>query len=212
MVMELDHNRRRLLAAAAAGLILSNPRFLWAAELLATPRQTPGPFYPDKTPLEDDNDLTRVAGAQQPALGTVTDLRGRLLNANGQPIAKARIEIWQCDANGRYHHQDDRRNANLDPGFQGFGSTVTDAEGAYRFRTIRPVAYSGRTPHIHFKVIAPGNEPLTTQMYVAGEARNAEDFLYQRLEPAERERVTVAFTTASETPKQLATRFNIILG
>ncbi len=154
--MNPDPNRRRVLLAAAAWLLASGARA--ATRLEPTPAQSAGPFYPTEPPLDDDQDLTRVRGALGVAQGRITDLSGRLLDRDGRPISATRIEIWQCDATGRYHHPLDRGGAR-DPNFQGFGHTVTDAEGRYRFRTIRPVPYPGRTPHIHIAVFPPG-EPL----------------------------------------------------
>ena len=122
-------------------------------------------------------------------------MAGRVLDRQGRPLPGLLVEIWQCDANGRYLHPGDRRGPR-DPGFQGFGRALADAGGGYRFRTIRPVAYPGRTPHIHFKVLRAGDELLTTQMYVAGEAQNERDGLYRRLDGDERQRVTVALSPA----------------
>ena len=83
--------------------------------------------------------------------------------------------IWQCDSHGRYHYVDDRAAPPLDPDFQGYGTTVSAADGGYCFRTIRPVPYPGRTPHIHFAITTPRGSKLVTQMYVAGESLNERD-------------------------------------
>jgi len=198
------------MAAIAAGAGLGRSA---AAALIPTPRQTKGPFYPSTLPLDKDNDLARVAGRAQPALGTVTHVAGRVLDLNGQPLAGARVEIWQCDANGRYHHPGDRNSAPRDGGFQGYGETLTDADGAYRFRTIKPVPYPGRTAHIHFAVSGPGFDPLVTQMYVAGEPRNATDGILNRIDAAARERVIVALSPAPELEADaLKGTFDIVLG
>ena len=171
-----DHKRRRLVAALG---LLSLPA---AAGLLPpTPRQSAGPFYPTELPLDDDNDLTRVGDRKQQATGEITDLSGRILDTNGRPIAGARVEIWQCDANGRYRHPRDPNRSALDPNFQGHGHFLTQEDGGYRFRTIRPVPYPGRTPHIHTAVFLPGERPFVTQIYIAGEPRNQEDFLFVTL-------------------------------
>jgi protocatechuate 3,4-dioxygenase beta subunit len=184
------------------------------AALVETPPQTTGPFYPRDLPLDRDNDLTRVEGAGAPAHGQLTHVFGRVLDREGRPIAGARVEIWQCNAFGRYHHPRDTRDAPLDPGFQGYGETVSAADGAYRFRTIRPVPYPGRTPHIHFAVKAPGSTRLVTQMYVAGEPGNARDGLYNGIrDPASRAAVTVALAPAPEIePGAIAGRFDVVLG
>lgn len=148
----------------------------WAA-LAPTPRQTPGPFYPWDLPLETDNDLVRVQD-QAAALGEAMHLVGRVLDTDGAPVADATVEIWQCDANGRYHHVRDGGRKPLDSGFQGYGRTRAAEDGRYRFRTIRPVPYAGRTPHIHLRVRKGQAERLTTQIYIAGHPRNRHDGLY----------------------------------
>lgn len=202
--------RRRFLKSAG-GLIAANLLPASAAAALLTPRQPAGPFYPPEPPLDDDNDLVHVRGREQVARGQISDLRGRLLDRNGEAVEGARIEIWQCDANGRYRHPRDNGRAAIDPGFQGFGHTQTDRGGAYRFLTIRPVPYPGRTPHIHVAVLAPGETPFVTQLYVAGEARNAEDFLYRRIPPERRERVTAAFVATDSADAPWQARWDIVL-
>jgi protocatechuate 3,4-dioxygenase beta subunit len=177
-----------------------------------TPRQPAGPFYPDELPLDDDNDLTRVAGRADPAEGRITDLTGRVLDLQGRPLEGHRVEIWQCDANGRYRHPRDPGDAPLDPNFQGHGHCPTDSQGRYRFRTIRPVPYPGRTPHIHVAVFPPRGSPFVTQLYVAGEPRNPDDFLYRRVPTDRRHLVTVPFEPAEGEGTALAARFEIVLG
>jgi protocatechuate 3,4-dioxygenase beta subunit len=172
-------SRRRLLHGAGA-LAATAALPAGAADLIATPPQSTGPFYPLSLPLDSDNDLVIVEGRPERAAGTVLHLAGRVLDADGRPVRGARLEIWQCDAFGVYHHPRDPRGP-ADANFQGFGATTADDEGAYRFRTIEPVPYTGRTPHIHFKIAGPGFEPLTTQMYLAGHPLNERDGLYRRL-------------------------------
>lgn len=216
MARSLRSSRRKLLAAGAALAGLSaRPESVLAA-LLPTPPQTEGPFYPPELPLDSDNDLVQVAGHAERAAGTILHLDGRLLDPEGRPVHGARIEIWQCDAFGVYHHPRDPRSP-ADANFQGFGATEVTEDGAYRFRTIEPVPYPGRTPHIHFRILGPGFEPLTTQMYLAGHPQNARDFLYQRLDPQARELVTVDLLPAPElepAAKSGAKRasFDIVLG
>ena len=207
----MDTSRRRLIKGAA-GLVTTLAAQSLGASTLLTPRQTAGPFYPDRLPLDDDNDLTRVSGQEQVARGEISDLHGRLLDRNGYPLAGMRIEIWQCDANGRYHHPRDPGQGAIDRGFQGFGHTVSDTDGYYRFRTIRPVPYPGRTPHIHVAVRPPGEEPFVTQLYVAGEPRNADDFLFQRIPEEQRPLVLVDFRPATEAGSPLQAKRDIILG
>lgn len=185
------------------GLLASLPG-LAAAKLAPTPRQTAGPFYPWAEPEHDDADLTRVPG-QPPAQGEHTRLTGRVLLPDGTPLVGARVEIWQCDAVGRYHHvRDGGRNA-PDAGFQGYGYCDVDNDGAYAFRTIKPVPYSGRTPHIHLRVLdGDGRERLTTQVYVAGEPRNGRDGLFDAS-------LAVPFEPADADGLRWAVQFNPVV-
>lgn len=204
--------RRGLLAAGlAGGAALALPGA--AAALVPTPRQTPGPFYPQRLPLDHDADLTRVAGQARAAEGVPTQVFGRLLTEDGRPITDALVEIWQCDAKGRYHHPMDR-GGRADPAFQGYGQTAVGADGGYRFRTIRPAPYPGRTPHIHFAVSGPGLERLTTQMYVEGDPGNARDVLLSRIrDPEARASVLVPFERdPALEPEGFVARFDIVLG
>ena len=210
--------RRRVLAASIAGATaLSLPAVLRAAAagLSPTPEQTEGPFYPLNYPADSDNDLAHVAGHAEPAKGTMTRVAGRVLDRGGRPVRGARVEIWQCDANGRYHNvRDGDSGRPRDENFQGFGQMVTDEAGGYRFLTIRPVAYTGRTPHIHFSVIAPGQRRFITQMYVAGEPQNERDpVLLGVRDPAARARLIVPLRAAPEIGREaLAAEFDIVLG
>ncbi len=207
--------RRRFLfggLAAAGGLLLPSPLALAQGALVATPRQTPGPFYPVQFPPDVDHDLVVLRGSAARAEGTVTHVMGRVLGLDGRPIAGATVEIWQCDARGRYLHPGDAGPRPRDTAFQGYGRTTSGPDGAYRFRTIRPVPYPGRTPHIHFVVTAPGRRELVTQMYVAGEPRNEGDGLYRSLRPAERQAVTVRLEPANGIEGgALAGTFDIVL-
>jgi len=203
---------RRRFILGGSGLLALHVAPALAGLLQGTPRQPAGPFYPVELPLDDDNDLTHVAGQDVPARGRITDLGGCILDRNGRPLGGLRIEIWQCDANGRYRHPRDPGGQPVDPGFQGFGHCLTDKAGRYRFRTIRPVPYPGRTPHIHVAVYPDGAAPFITQLYVAGEPRNADDFLYRRIPEAQRARVTAEFRPAGETQAGLSAAWDIVLG
>ena len=180
-------NRRRAATALVAWPAIGLAQ---GPALRPTPSQTEGPFYPVQLPRDSDHDLLRNGAARygrgQPAWveGTVTDLRGR-------PLADAVVEIWQCDHAGHYHHPGDGGQA--DPAFQGFGRVTVAADGSYRFHTIRPAPYSGRTPHIHVKVRRADRELLTTQLYVEGDPNNERDGLWRRLDPAQRRALTVPF-------------------
>src|SRR5437016_2080355 len=211
--------RRRMLGVSLAGVaVLGLPGILRAAAgeaLMPTPQQTAGPFYPLSYPDDSDNDLVHVKGHAEPAKGTVTRVAGRILDRAGRPLSGARVEIRQCDGNGRYHNvQDGAGEKPRDDNFQGFGRTVTDDSGGYSFVTIRPVPYPGRTPHIHFAVAAPGLPRFVTQMYVAGEALNDQDSVLLGVgDPAARARLIVPLRPAPEIGREaLAANFDIVLG
>ena len=210
------HSRRKFLSKVAlgAGAFFTTPG-LFAEALTVTPRQTEGPFYPDKLPLDSDNDLLILKDSTTPALGEVTWLGGRVLDAKGNPINNAVVEIWQCDNNGVYIHSRSGGNtSDQDKNFQGYGKFQTNKEGEYVFRTIKPVPYPGRTPHIHVKVLdAKDKELLTTQCYVKGMAQNERDGIWRRMSQAERDAVTVAFAPKPGSKAgELLANFNIVLG
>ena len=202
---------RRRFVLGAAGLLL--PLAIGAAMRTATPAQPQGPFYPDPLPAEQDADLLGVDGAG-PALGEAVVLSGAVVDLNGRPLAQALVEIWQVDAHGIYlHPAEGPRLARRDSGFQGYGRTATDARGAYRFRTIRPVPYPGRAPHIHVRVSHRREHLLTTQLYVEGEALNAQDFLLERLVDArQRANVIVPFAPRPDSGDELRAHFEIVIG
>lgn len=153
-------SRRRMLSRFAAGAAFFTTAGAFAEELTRTPKQTEGPFYPDKLPLDTDNDLLIINDTITPSVGEVTHLTGRVLDAKGDPIRNALVEIWQCDANGVYLHTRDStpKKEKQDKHFQGFGRFMTGSTGDYYFRTIKPVPYPGRTPHIHVKVKVKGRK------------------------------------------------------
>ena len=172
---------RTLLALGGAGVAAMQSAARAADALRATPANSLGPFYPAQKPADSDADLTLVAGRAQRAAGTVLYTSGRVLDVTGRPIAGAQIEVWQANAFGRYHHpRDSDSSGALDPNFQGYGRLVTDAEGRYRIKTIKPPPYSGRTPHLHFNV-ASERARLTTQMFFDGDPGNERDFLFRNL-------------------------------
>jgi protocatechuate 3,4-dioxygenase beta subunit len=174
--------RRTILASAGAGAMLG--ACARAAEALPeTPSETEGPFFPVDTAIERDADLTRLAGRSERAAGQIIEVRGRLVDAAGAPIANAQIELWQANAAGRYAHPRDTSSAPLDPNFQGYALLRTGADGAFSIASIKPGAYGAggqmRTPHLHWK-FAAGARRLTTQMYFPGEALNDSDMLIRR--------------------------------
>ncbi|MDO8476078.1 MAG: intradiol ring-cleavage dioxygenase [Candidatus Rokubacteria bacterium] len=182
----------------------------WGASLAPTPEQTLGPFYPSVLPEDRDADLLVIKGRADRAQGTVLHLTGRVTDTSGAPVADARIEIWQSDVYGRYLPPKDGAPGQRDPNFQGYGQTRTDAAGAYKFRTIRPVPYESRPPHIHVQVTHPRFRALVTQMYVVGEPgrENPAYFGGQRV----RDALSVTLYPADGAePGTLSTRFDIVL-
>ena len=210
-------SRRVFLGSVAASLGASaffTVPGLFAEELTRTPRMTEGPFYPDRLPLDTDSDLVIVNNSITPAVGTITHLTGRVLNSNGDPLRDLVVEIWQVDNRGVYLHTADSGRRQRDTNFQGFGRATTNAQGEYRFRTIRPVPYPGRTPHIHVKIKRGDRELLTTQLFISGHSQNRTDGIFRELrDPIDRELVLVDFNPvpASTTGEQTA-RFDIVLG
>jgi len=221
-------SRRELLRTGAAGIGLAaigtlqllaqddEPalRGAFADQLVRTPRQTEGPFYPDHLPLDTDNDLIIVNDSITPAIGVVTHLSGRVLDARGNPVRNALVEIWQVDSNGVYLHSGSNNHGQRDKNFQGFGRFLTASSGEYYFRTIKPVAYPGRTPHIHFALKAKGMEKFTTQCYSKGEPRNKRDFVLNGIrDPKARAAVIIDFTPVkSSSIGEFAAKFDIVLG
>jgi protocatechuate 3,4-dioxygenase beta subunit len=186
----------------------------FAEQLARTPRLTEGPFYPDKLPLDTDNDLLVVNDALTPAVGDITHLTGRVLSASGEPVRGVVVEIWQVDNKGVYLHSADSGRRQRDTNFQGFGRCAVSGKGEYYFRTVKPVPYPGRTPHIHVRVKKGNRELLTTQIFVNGHAQNARDGVFRGIrDPLDRELVLVDFKPIKESRLgELAANFDIVLG
>ncbi|HEV3005142.1 MAG TPA: protocatechuate 3,4-dioxygenase [Pirellulales bacterium] len=201
------------LAASGAAVFYTVPG-AFAEELTRTPAQTEGPFYPDHLPLDTDNDLLIVNDAITPAVGEVTHLGGRILDAQGEPVRNALVEIWQVDANGIYLHTQGGDRKTLDKNFQGFGRFLTGSTGEYYFRTIKPSLYPGRTRHIHFAVKIKGKKKFTTQCYVKGEPANERDMIFKSIRnPKARDAVLVDFAPIKKSKAdELAANFDIVLG
>jgi protocatechuate 3,4-dioxygenase beta subunit len=217
---DLFRTRRRFLngfAAGTAAVIGAGGLFtpgVFAQKLIQTPRQTEGPFYPNRMPLDTDNDLLIINDSITPALGTITYLSGRVLDSRGMPIRNALVEIWQCDNNGVYLHTGSGNAEKRDVNFQGFGRFLTGSTGEYTFRTIKPVPYPGRTPHIHFEVKIKGQEKFVTQCYIKGHPANERDSVLKEIRDAKaRESVLVDFTPIKQSSiGEVAARFDIVLG
>ncbi len=212
----LSHTRRRFLHGMTLGAAAFTVPGAFAEALTPTltPAQTEGPFYPDHLPLDTDNDLLIINDAITPAVGEITLLGGRLLDARGEPIRNAVVEIWQVDHNGVYLHSGSNNPAARDKNFQGFGRFLTGSTGEYYFRTVKPVPYPGRTAHIHFAVKMKGRDKFTTQCYIRGEAGNARDGVLNGIrDPKARELVMVDFVPVKESRiGELAARFDIVMG
>ena len=207
-------DRRRFLSRCGLSLAFFTVPGAFAEELLRTPQQTEGPFYPDHLPLDTDNDLLIVNDALTPAVGEVTYLSGRILDATGAPIRSALVEIWQCDHNGAYLHSGTNNADKRDKNFQGFGRFSTGSTGEYLFRTIKPVSYPGRCPHVHFAIKMKGREKWTTQCYIKGEPSNEKDGIWRSVrDEKQRDAITVDFAPLKDAKAgELAARFDIVMG
>lgn len=215
--MSHQHNiftRRNFLGTVALGSVALQAPGVFADELARTPLQTEGPFYPDKLPLDTDNDLIVINDGLTPAVGEITHLTGRILDSNGEPITNALVEIWQCDSAGAYLHSRTTNRDKRDGNFQGFGRFLTGSSGQYYFRTIKPVSYPGRTPHIHFMVKRKGQDKFTTQCYIKGHPQNDRDFVFRGLkDPQQQDLLCVDFAPLKESKVgELAAAFDIVLG
>jgi len=213
MNMSLWQPNRRLFLGTLGTALFTTPG-LFAEELVQTPKQMEGPFYPDKLPLDTDNDLLIINDGITPAVGEITHLSGRILDAKGNPLRNALVEIWQVDNKGAYLHTGSENRKNRDANFQGFGRFLTGSTGEYYFRTIKPVPYPGRTPHIHFKVKKAGKELFATQCYIKDEPRNEKDGIYKSVRDLKaRESITVDFAPIKGSKiGELAAKFDIVLG
>jgi len=207
------HANRRLFLGTLGAAFLAAPG-LFAEYLAATPELTEGPYYPDHLPLDTDNDLVIINNSITPAVGQITHLSGRVLDSGGSPIKDAVVEIWQSDPHGAYIHSRSPNKAALDKNFQGFGKFQTASTGEYRFRTVKPGFYDGRTLHIHFKVKKGGRELLTSQIFFRGEPQNANDMVLGELrDPFDRELVIADFKPVPNSKmNEIAAKFEIVVG
>ena len=204
--------RRHLVVGAAAVASVSAAK---SQNLVATSAQDLGPFYPILRPPDHDADLTRVKGRDGTAMGQPINVIGRIVDLRGNPIRNAEVELWQCNAAGRYDHPGDRANpATLDANFQGFARLATDRDGQFKFRSVKPKDYETpigrRTPHIHF-AIDGRSERLVTQMYFPNEPLNESDRLLKDAEPRESV-IAEAIDPLSGDPQALAFRWTVVMG
>ena len=209
--LQIDYwDRRKMLFGLGLGAGAFLTSGLYAESLMdPTPKQTEGPFYPDKMPLDTDNDLLVVGDSITPAVGEVSHLSGTVLNVKGQPVKNALVEIWQVGAKGVYLHTKDNRPGR-DENFQGYGRFLTDSKGRYYFRTVKPVTYPGRAPHIHVAVTVKNKRMLTSHVY-NGMKRNEKDFIYKRLGKAGQKLTSVNFKPIKELRLTNWMQFGILL-
>jgi protocatechuate 3,4-dioxygenase beta subunit len=211
--MQTSEPRRQFLKNMAFTAAAFSTPGLLAEELTRTANQAEGPFYPDKLPLDTDNDLIIVNDSITPAVGEISHLTGRILSHSGVPVRNAVVEIWQADATGAYIHTRGRREQ-MDKNFQGFGRFLTGSTGDYYFRCIKPTKYVGRAPHIHYAIYQNGKRMLTTQLYIKDDPRNQKDFLYKEAKTAEAKATIVTdFIPIPESKTgELAANWDIVLG
>lgn len=216
-VSHLFSRRLLLRGAVAFGAACYTTRGLFADELVRTPTAHEGPFYPTKLPLDTDNDLLIINDAITPAVGEITHLSGRILDANGDPLRNAVIEIWQCDRDGTYLKQFTERQQKFDANFQGYGRFLTDSTGQFYFRTIKPVPYHGRpAAHIHARVWKGDKKLLTTECFVKDFEGNERDGQFKQIrnrDPQGHATLCLDFTPI-ETSRigELAAKWEIVVG
>jgi protocatechuate 3,4-dioxygenase beta subunit len=211
--------RRRFLQSlgAGAGMLLFTTPGLYAETLKATASTTEGPFYPDKMPLDTDNDLLIINDAITPGVGAVTHLTGRVLTTTGQPVRNAFVEIWQVDSTASYVHTKGRQPTGNDANFQGYGRFLTDSKGQYYFRTIKPISYTligiFRTAHIHFAISKNGKRVFTTQLLVKGLPENVRDGVVKNIDPKALDTLLVDFKPIPGSKfGELSANFDLVLG
>lgn len=205
-------NRRHFMRTAGFGTALLAIPGLPAATPVLTPATGSGPFYPDHLPLDTDNDLIVINEASDPALGEICYVSGRVLGPDGAPVRHAIVEIWQADARGIYlHSQSGGDKTKQDRNFQGYGRFLTGETGGYLFRTIKPVAYTGRCPHIHYAVKLKGHDKWTTELHIKDHPLNANDSVTRNVK--NREALDATFLPLPGAKNgELAATFDLVLG
>ncbi len=218
--MNVKHSRssrRAFLGTLALGASAFTTRGAFADELTRTPRTNEGPFFPNKLPLDTDNDLLIINDKITPAVGEITHLGGRLLDAKGEPLRTAVIEIWQCDKDGTYLKQYTRDGDKFDTNFQGYGRFLTSSTGEYYFRTIKPVPYRGRpAAHIHARIWKADKKLLTTECFIKGSPSNERDGQFKQIrarDPKGHEMLCLDFVPLKVSKiGELAVKWDIVLG
>ena len=215
-IAQLDR-RRFLQGLTAAGLAAFTTPGAYAQQLIETGTTTEGPFYPDKLPLDTDNDLIVINDSITPGVGEITHLTGRVLTKSGQAVRNAFVEIWQVDQTGSYVHTGGRQPSGFDRNFQGYGRFLSDSKGQYYFRTIKPIDYTligiFRTAHIHVAVSQNGRRVFTSQLMVNGHPANARDVIIRNLDPRALKTLLVDFTPLPGSKLgELTANFEIVLG
>jgi protocatechuate 3,4-dioxygenase beta subunit len=207
-------DRRQFVQTATATSLFYTTAGLFAEQLQPSAQMGEGPFYPDRLPLDTDNDLLIINDSITPAVGTITHLHGIVRDTKGNPLRNAFVEIWQVDNSGSYIHTQSSNKAKSDKNFQGYGRFMTSSTGKYYFRTIKPVAYPGRTPHIHIAVSTNGKRIFTSQILEKGNRSNETDGLYRRVpDPKLRETFLAEYKPVKNCPLgSVDAGFNIVLG
>jgi protocatechuate 3,4-dioxygenase, beta subunit len=191
--------------------------------LLLIPRtlsELTGPAFGDDAVGELDHDLTRQHPGEP--LGERIVVSGRVTDADGRPLRRTLVEVWQANAAGRYHHVNDQHPAPLDPNFTGAGRCLTDDDGTYRFVTIKPGAYpwqnhpnAWRPAHIHFSLFGRAfTDRLVTQMYFPGDPLFGADPIFNSIrDEAARGRLVSGFDWGTTSPEwALGYRWDIVVG
>lgn len=192
---------------AASQLIAAETNRRETADLIT------GPFYPQKKPRDADTDLSLIRGHRQRAAGQVVRLSGRVMNARGEPVRRAEVEIWQANTFGRYTHPSDPNTEYaLDPDFEGYARLLTDRNGQYVITTIKPGPYATargdwRAPHIHFEVQGSVDRKVT-QLFFPGEPLNAQD---RHLNSVRRPETVIANVSAHSSGSVIVATWDIVL-